>query len=67
MTLFIRTITFVRKMVTQNKNYMGRWNPMLDEIKKEERALRSSYDHCGDRLCGYPEKVKKEIDKNINK
>ena len=39
---------------------MGRWNPMINEIKKEKRGIRSSYDHC----IGTTIKTPKDINNN---
>ena len=57
----IRRINTLKNIFRMEQTIMGRWNPMLDEKKKEERALRSSSDHCGDYICGNPEKVKEII------
>ena len=54
----IRVTNFLKRLVDGNKLIIGRWNPMIDDAKKEERALRSTYDHCGDSICGKPDEVK---------
>ena len=36
----------------------------VDDNKKEERAIRASSDHCGDYICGNPNKIKEIIKKN---
>jgi len=55
----IRVTQFLKRIVGGNKLIIGRWNPILDDAKKEERALRSTYDHCGYSICGKPDEVKR--------
>ena len=63
----IRVTQFLKRIVGGNKLIIGRWNPMLNDVKKEERALRSTYDHCGDSICGKPEEVKRLMKETLKK
>jgi hypothetical protein len=37
---------------------LGRWGDHNDETKKNIKSLWNASDHCGDRICGDPKKVK---------
>ena len=62
-----RLTQIFKRIVDGNKLIIGRWNPTIDDIKKEARAIRSTYDHCGDIICGKPDEVKRLMKENFKR
>ena len=46
---------------------LGRWSRPKTKMTEEIKILLANYDSCGDKLCGTPTTLKKEIDDIVNK
>lgn len=46
---------------------VGRWLPESNKINQDIKITLANYDSCGDKLCGTPISLKKEIDDIIKK
>ena len=44
---------------------LGRWGVECDK-SQNIRSILANHDCCGDRLCGDPSNIKKQIDKEID-
>ena len=61
---FSKIFRNITQFFKQDSVILGRWNHKVEDNKKEERAIRASSDHCGDYICGNPNKIKEIIKKN---
>ena len=46
---------------------LGRWSRPNNKMSEEIKILLANYDSCGDKLCGTPTTLKKEIDEIVYK
>ena len=51
-----------KKLFTNNMNTLGRWSRPKTKVAEDIKILLANYDSCGDKLCGTPSTLKKDID-----
>lgn len=56
---------FLKKFTKpSNITHLGRWEHRVSDNIKFVRATYANIDHCGDKICGQPESVRKTITKS---
>ena len=53
------------KYINSEQIKLGRWGKNVSDKQEEIKLILASSDHCGDQICGHPEKVNKIIAKTL--
>ena len=49
------------RYISREQIKLGRWGKNISEKQEEIKFILANSDHCGDKICGYPEEVNKII------
>lgn len=66
--MLIRSIfKFFRNNNTVKQSDLGRWRPEKCDKMTSLKILMANMDHCGDKICGKPKKMKIMADEIVKK
>ena len=63
MPLFTTRIMIKRFLGFHQPTHLGRWEHRLTEKQLEFKQIWANADHCGDIICGTPQRIKDNMSK----